>query len=339
METEWDNGDDPGSAQPFRKGTTKTGRRLSRPGRSLERASIIIPCLGKSLPVSLAVDVYAVHRGGSFQLTDNVLNAAPLSKPGLDSYASEIDLPIVSLVGGNNLKLVAGPDEANVGAICPITASIDIAFNMAFSYPEKWTDDNGVEHVDGVRDQVAIATVLVPRVIIRPGYSFNIVNGAISRQIVQWRPALIGLFFDHPESLQFTGAEANAVLANPRVPGSQVYPIAAVERHVIIAGTVTGYDFKRNGGFAYSDISLTVCNILEADNADQAALKSAHKITHKTPFGFIGSLDVVDLSLVSKVGLVRRRRRTPQSLEENPAAVHVTETALTTVAVTTRQSG
>jgi hypothetical protein len=275
-ETDWDD-NDPGSAQ-----LDKEGRKIGdkcHPWPPSTQLQIVVPCLSKALPISLAIDVYVVHRGGSFQLTDDVLNATPLSTPGLDSYTSKVDIPILSLVGGSNLKLVDGSQEYEVGAVCPITTSVDIAFNKVFTYPEKWTDDKGVEHVYGLRDQVAIAVVLVPRVVVRPSYSFNILSGASSTQTIQWRPSLAGLFFDHPESVQFSGAEANAVLANPRVPGSLVYPVIAVERHVLIDGRMTGYDFKGNGGFTYSDISLSVCNILEADNADQAAIKSSRKET------------------------------------------------------------
>jgi hypothetical protein len=270
-ETEWDDSQ-PGSL-PLSNEELKMDRKCT-PWPPSTQFQLVVPCLSKSLPISLAIDVYVVHRGGSFQLTNDVLNATPLSTAGLDSYTSETEVPIVSLVGGSNLKLVDGSQEYEVGAICPITTTVDIGFNKVFSYPERWIDDKGVEHVYGLGDQFAIAVVLVPRVVVRPGYGFNILSGATNTPTLQWRPSLTALFFDHPESVQFSGSEVNAILANPRLPGSLVWPLVSVERHVLIDGKVTGYDFKESEGFTYSDISLSVCNILEADNADQASIKT-----------------------------------------------------------------
>jgi hypothetical protein len=274
-ETEWDN-NQPGSLEVPNEGW-KMGKKCT-PWPPSTQFQLIVPCLSKSLPVSLAIDIYVVHRRGSFQLTDDILNATPLSTAGLDSYTSETEIPIVSLVGGSNLKLIDGSQEYEVDAICPITTTVDIGFNKVFSYPERWIDDKGVEHVYEVGEQVAIAVVLVPRVIVQPGYRFNILSGATTTPNIQWRPSLTALFFDHPESIQFSGSEANAVLANPRLPGSMIWPLVTVERHVLIDGKVTGYDFNGSGGFTYSDISLSVCNILEADNTDQASIMTQKSI-------------------------------------------------------------
>jgi hypothetical protein len=154
-------------------------------------------------------------------------------------------------------------------AFAIITLELPFNISKSFQYPKSYVDPSGKTVNYQAGESINFGIVLVAELDVQYENDFSEVNVSTSERPKWWRPAKIVISIDHPIDVDITGNLGKVTLSDPGRGVYPYYPSVNLVRNALVNGKILGDGSNPTGGIEFSDLSMSVSNILPSDNGDQ----------------------------------------------------------------------
>jgi hypothetical protein len=243
----------------------KLGKISSTTGIPKVSGTLICPHTGQNLDATLTLSIYPVHSPSAKQFVVNPVYDTPCQTVGENTVTVTQPTPIIQLLG---TSLITGDGE-KMEAFAVI--SLDLPFNLSktFQYPKSYVDSAGKTVQYQAGEAINFGMVLVAELDVQYENSFSEVKAPQGNRPTWWRPAKVLFTVDHPADIEIAGNVGKVTLSDPGRGVYPSYPSVSLTRNALVNGKVLGDGSNPTGGVEFSDLSMSISNILPSDNGSR----------------------------------------------------------------------
>jgi hypothetical protein len=217
------------------------------------------------LPVTLTFTPYIVHHPVASIGGMDPAYLAPLTTPGLGAATITVEVPIIQIVDA----LTEDGNSLDFQAIALIDVECPVHIKSVIPFPETYVDAQCQPVQYGPDEAIAFGIQWMTEICVQPRYEFTEIGDAPDGDLY-WHPAEIVFGLNHPGDIGFTGQHGTVLLKDYGMDYQRPYPKRAFTRRAVIGGLVETDASPPGGGITYSDLCVTVRNIIAKDNPDKA---------------------------------------------------------------------